>query len=105
MNLEPSFAYIVTNKPRGTLYLGVTADLVRRVSEHKQVAGRSFTARYNLDKLVWFEVFGEIERAIQRETSLKRRSREWKIKLIEMGNPGWRDLFEDIPPPSFSAEA
>ena len=105
MNLEPSFVYIVTSKPRGTLYLGVTADLVRRVGEHRQGLGRSFTARYNLDKLVWFETFGDITLAIQHETSLKRWSREWKIELIEKANPGWRDLFEDIHPPSFSAEA
>jgi len=104
VNLEPSFVYIVTNRPRGTLYLGVTADLVRRVSEHKLGAGRSFTARYNLDKLVWFETFSDIALAIQRETSLKRWSREWKIKLIEKGNRDWRDLFEDIHPPSFLAE-
>ena len=105
MNLEPSFVYLMTNKPRGTLYLGVTADLVRRVGEHKQGAGRSFTVRYNLDKLVWFETFAHIELAIQRETSLKRWSREWKIELVEKSNPDWRDLFEDIYPPSFSAEA
>ena len=105
MNLELSFVYLMTNKPRGTLYLGVTADIVRRVSEHKQGARRSFTGRYNLDKLVWFETFDHIELAIQRETSLKRWSRDWKIELIEKGNPDWRDLFEDIHPSSFSAEA
>jgi putative endonuclease len=105
VNLEPSFVYIVTNKPGGTLYLGMTADLVRRVSEHRQGLGRSFTARYNLDKLVWFEAFGDITLAIQRETSLKRWSRAWKIELIEKSNPDWRDLFEDIYPSSFWAEA
>ena len=105
MNLELSFVYIVTNKPRGTLYLGVTTDLARRVSEHRQGLGRSFTARYNLGKLVWFETFGDIALAIQRETSLKRWDRGWKIELVEKSNPGWRDLFEDIHPPSFSAGA
>ncbi len=105
VNLEPSFVYLMTNKPRGTLYLGVTADLVRRVSEHKQLAGRSFTAHYNLDKLVWFEQFDHIDLAIQRETSLKRWLRAWKIDLVEKANPGWRDLFEDIYPTSFSDEA
>ncbi|WP_282568537.1 GIY-YIG nuclease family protein [Bosea sp. 124] len=98
MNLEPSYVYIMTNKPRGTLYLGVTADPVRRVSEHKQLASRSFTARYNLEKLVWFELFDHIDLAIQRETSLKRWYREWKIELVEKANPQWRDLFEDICP-------
>jgi putative endonuclease len=105
VNLEPSFVYLMTNKPRGTLYLGVTGDLVRRVGEHKQRAGRSFTAHYNLDKLVWFEQFDHIDLAIQRETSLKRWLRAWKIELVEKANPGWRDLFEDIYPPSFSDEA
>ncbi|MGO4403051.1 GIY-YIG nuclease family protein [Bosea sp. RAF48] len=105
MNLEPSFVYIMTNKPRGTLYLGVTADLVKRASEHKLLVGRSFTARYNLDKLVWFETFDHIELAIQRETSLKRWDREWKIEMIEKINPDWRDLCEDIYPESFSAGA
>ncbi|MGO4172378.1 GIY-YIG nuclease family protein [Bosea sp. TAF32] len=105
MNLESSFVYIMTNKPRGALYLGVTADLVKRISEHKLLVSRSFTARYNLDKLVWFETFDHIDLAIQRETSLKRWNREWKIELIENGNPNWRDLFEDIYPSPFSAEA
>ncbi len=105
MNLEPSFVYIMTNKPRGALYLGVTADLVRRVSEHKLLQGRSFTARYNLDKLAWFEMHDHIDLAIQRETSLKRWERGWKIELIEKANPDWRDLFDDIHPTSFPAGA
>ena len=105
VNLEPSYVYIMTNKPSGTLYIGVTADLARRVSEHKLLQGRSFTARYNLDKLVWFEMHDHIELAIQRETSLKRWDRSWKIEMIEKSNPQWRDLFEDIYPSSFSGEA
>jgi putative endonuclease len=95
----------MTNKPRGTLYLGVTADLVRRVSEHKQLTGRSFTARYNLDKLVWYEQHQHIELSIQRETSLKRWYRAWKIELVEAANPTWRDLFDEIYPTSFSTGA
>ncbi len=92
----PSFVYIMTNKPRGVLYIGVTAELARRVSEHKLLQGRSFTARYNLDKLVWYEPHNHIELAIQRETSLKRYDRAWKIELIEKSNPDWRDLFEGV---------
>lgn len=92
----PSFVYIMTNKPQGTLYIGVTAELARRVSEHRLLQGRSFTARYNLDKLVWFEAHDNIELAIQRETSLKRYNRAWKIELIENSNPDWNDLFESI---------
>jgi putative endonuclease len=105
MNLEPSYVYIMTNKPRGTLYIGVTADVIKRASEHKQLSGTTFTARYNLDKLVWFEQFAHIDLAIQRETSLKRWYRNWKIELIEKTNPQWRDLFKDIYPPSLSTEA
>jgi putative endonuclease len=93
---QPSFVYIMTNKPRGTLYIGVTAELARRVSEHRLLQGRSFTARYNLDKLVWYETHETIELAIQRETSLKRYGRAWKIELIEKDNPDWNDLFEHI---------
>ncbi|WP_248307680.1 GIY-YIG nuclease family protein [Bosea sp. FBZP-16] len=93
---QPSFVYIMTNKPRGTLYIGVTAELARRVSEHRLLQGRSFTARYNLDKLVWYEPHETIELAIQRETSLKRYGRSWKIELVEKDNPNWNDLFERI---------
>ena len=92
----PSFVYIMTNKPGGTLYTGVTAELARRVSEHRLLQGRSFTARYNLDRSVWYEPHDTIELAIQRETSLKRYVRAWKIELIEKGNPDWNDLFEHI---------
>jgi putative endonuclease len=104
VNLEPSFVYIMTNKPRGTLYIGVTADLIKRASEHKQLSGKSFTARYNLDKLVWFEQFDHIDLAIQRETSLKRWYRHWKIEMIEKTNPQWRDLFDDIHPTSAAVQ-
>ena len=87
---------MMTNKPRGTLYLGVTANLVRRVSEHRLGEGRTFTAKYNLDKLVWFEMHDHIDLAIQRETSMKRWYRHWKIELIEKSNPEWQDLFDSI---------
>ncbi len=76
----PSFVYIMTNKPHGMLYIGVTAELVRRVSEHRLPQGRSFTARYNLDKLVWFEAHDNVDLAIQRETSLKRSSGPGKLR-------------------------
>jgi len=96
VNLEPSFVYMMTNKPRGTLYIGVTAELVGRVSEHRLLLGRNFTARYNLDKLVWYETHDHIDLAIQRETSLKRWERAWKIELVEKSNPDWLDLFESV---------
>jgi putative endonuclease len=94
--MKPGHVYIMTNKPRGTLYIGVTADLIRRVSEHKQRVGSKFSRKYNLDKPVWHETFDDIADAIQRETSLKRWLRDWKITLIETNNPEWKDLFSEI---------
>jgi putative endonuclease len=86
--------YIMTNRLHGTLYIGVTADLQRRVSEHRLQQGRSFAARYNLDRLVWCERHESMVAAIQRETSLKRWKCDWKIELIEASNPLWQDLTE-----------
>ncbi len=96
VHMKSSAVYILTNKPRGVLYIGVTADLARRVSEHRLASSRSFTGKYNLHHLVWFEMFEDITHAIQRETSLKRWLRAWKIDLIETVNPHWNDLSGDI---------
>jgi putative endonuclease len=90
--MKGGWVYILTNKPRGTLYIGVTADLPRRLEEHRLSLRPSFAARYNLDKLVWCEFIEDIAVAIQRETSIKRWLRAWKIELIERSNPEWRDL-------------
>jgi putative endonuclease len=76
----------------GTLYIGVTNDLERRVSEHKQSIGGKFTRRYKLDKLVYYEAFMDIRDAIRHEKNLKGRDRAWKIRLIEKHNPNWLDL-------------
>lgn len=94
--MKPMYVYLVTNRPRGTLYVGVTNDLVRRVHEHRMREGRSFTARYNLDRLVHFEQFDDPENAIRREKALKKWLRQWKVDLIEQSNPAWRDLWPDI---------
>ena len=88
----------MTNRPRGTLYIGVTGDLVRRTWEHRTHATPGFTDRYNLERLVHFEGFEEPSEAIRREKALKRWRRDWKIALIEKGNPQWRDLWEEITP-------
>jgi putative endonuclease len=90
------YVYIMTDRPNGTLYVGVTNDLLRRVQEHRthQVAG--FTARYNLTRLVHYETHETAPLAIQREKALKRWSRAWKVALIEQDNPDWRDLFDEI---------
>jgi len=86
----------MTNRPRGVLYVGVTADLLRRVHAHRTDAVDGFTRRYRLHRLVWFETTDDIRAAIQREKSLKRWLRAWKIALIESKNPDWRDLWPDI---------
>lgn len=89
--------YILTNKNNTVLYIGVTSDLYSRVYEHKtKLYPKSFTARYNIDKLVYFEAFHDIEEAINREKQLKAGSRAKKIKLIKSINPEWKDLFEEV---------
>ncbi|GGB53212.1 endonuclease [Oceanisphaera marina] len=88
--------YILTNKPDGTLYVGVTSDLVQRVWQHRNHEVCGFTSRYRLDKLVYFEMLDDMYTAISREKQLKNWKREWKIELIEQGNPQWRDLWDDI---------
>ena len=90
------YVYMLASRPRGTLYVGVTGDLVRRVWEHKQGAVPGFTHRYGVGRLVWFEVFDEVTAAIQREKTLKHWLRAWKITLIERANPTWRDLYDEI---------
>lgn len=89
--------YIMTNKNNTTLYIGVTEELIRRVYEHKsRVDSTSFTYKYNLDKLVYYESFHSIEEAIHREKQLKAGNREKKLKLITSLNPDWKDLWEEI---------
>ena len=90
------FVYMMTNKPHGTLYIGVTNDLVRRVWEHRNHLYRGFTDRYNLERLVSLEQNDGPSAAIQREKNLKHWRRDWKIALIEAHNPEWRDLWDDI---------
>ena len=94
--MQFSYVYIVTNKRRGVMYIGVTTDLIRRVSEHRQSLIPGFSKRYNCTRLVWYEVHEDVRMAIQKEKSLKRWYREWKIALVENGNPAWRDLFSEM---------
>ncbi|MCB1507780.1 MAG: GIY-YIG nuclease family protein [Hyphomicrobiaceae bacterium] len=89
------FVYILTNKRNGTLYTGVTADIARRMDEHRH-RPEGFVAQYGLSQLVFYETHPRIEDAIQRETSIKRWPRKWKLKLIEELNPEWRDLIEEL---------
>ena len=88
--------YILASKLGGTLYIGVTNNLVRRVYEHREGLADGFTRQYGIKTLVCFESLETIAAAIQREKNVKHWSREWKIDLIVAGNPDWRDLFEDI---------
>src|SRR5262249_17488926 len=90
--------YIMTDKRYGVLYTGVTSDLIHRVSQHRCGEGSSFTTKYKCARLVWYEVHESMRAAIQRETSLKRYPRQWKINLIEAENPDWLDLWESILP-------
>ena len=87
------FVYILASSKYGTLYIGVTSDLLKRVWEHKEGVVEGFTTKYGVHKLVWYEVHREIEAAIVREKRLKHWNRDWKIKLVEEENPGWSDLF------------
>jgi putative endonuclease len=87
--------YILANRPRGALYVGVTSDLGRRIYEHKHHLVPGFTSRYGITQLVWFRTGGSIEGAIETEKKIKNRRRQWKIDLIEQDNPDWADLAAD----------
>jgi putative endonuclease len=88
--------YILTNKPRGTLYVGVTSNLPQRVAQHSEKLVEGFTQKYGLDRLVWFEVHENAESAITREKQIKKWNRLWKLELVERANPDWHDLFGEI---------
>ena len=84
--------YILANQPYGTLYIGVTSDLLGRLYQHRTGSTKGFTSRYRVFRLVRFEMFGDMDHAIAREKQLKRWHRQWKINLINAVNPEWRDL-------------
>jgi putative endonuclease len=90
------WVYIMTNKPNGTLYIGVTSDLPRRAWQHREGLIEGFTKRYGLTRLVFFERHDDIRMAIRREKNLKRWPRGWKIRLIVAANPGWDDLYDRL---------
>jgi putative endonuclease len=92
----PYYVYILANKPKGTLYVGVTNDLARRVYEHKSGFVEGFTKRYGIKTLVFAEPHDRIEEAIRREKRLKRYNRAWKFELIERDNPDWSDLYDRL---------
>jgi putative endonuclease len=87
------YVYLLASAPRGTLYIGVTNDLIRRVWEHRTKAVQGFTSKYNVTRLVYFEEFSDAYSAITREKQMKKWRRAWKVELIERSNPDWSDLF------------
>ncbi len=88
--------YILASKRNGTLYIGVTSDLIKRIYEHRNDLVDGFTKRYRVHALVYFEVHGDMAAAIEREKQVKKWNRSWKLELIEKRNPDWRDLYDDI---------
>jgi putative endonuclease len=95
----PYYVYILASRPRGTLYIGVTNDLVRRVYEHRNDLIEGFTAQHEVHRLVYYEVYADVYEAITREKRLKRWRRSWKIELIEKHNEHWTDLWPSIAQP------
>jgi putative endonuclease len=90
------YVYIIASRKNGTLYIGVTGNLVQRVSRHKDGAVPAFTQRYGVHRLVYYETFNHVDDAILREKQLKKWNRRWKIRLIEQANPEWDDLYDSL---------
>ena len=95
MNKNPC-VYILANKPKGTLYIGVTSNLIQGVWQHKKDFVEGFTKQYGVHRLVWCEIHETMDSAIAREKALKKWNRAWKIELIEKTNPAWNDLYDGI---------
>jgi len=94
--MKTYYVYIMASKRNGTLYIGVTNNLPQRVWEHKNDVHDGFTKKYCVHRLVWYEETSDVEEAILREKQMKKWRRQWKINLIEEGNPNWNDLYEEI---------
>ncbi|MBP6950649.1 MAG: GIY-YIG nuclease family protein [Alphaproteobacteria bacterium] len=90
------YVYILCSQRNGTLYIGVTNDLIRRMDEHKNKRVKGFTEKYEINKLVYMELYNDVKDAIHREKCLKKWNRAWKIRLIEETNAGWKDLSEGL---------
>ena len=90
------YVYILASKPYGTLYIGVSGNFINRMEHHRAMKIQGFTKRYGVTKLVHFEMFGEVTAAIQREKTMKKWPRQWKINLIERDNPHWNDLYQEL---------
>jgi putative endonuclease len=94
--MKDYYVYILASGRNGTLYTGVTSDLVKRVWQHKSGETPGFTSKYKVNHLVYFEQHGDVMEAIKREKNIQAWKRLWKLRLIEAGNPDWKDLFEEI---------
>ncbi|MFO1128177.1 MAG: GIY-YIG nuclease family protein [Rhodospirillales bacterium] len=94
--MQGGWVYIMTNRPNGTLYIGVTSDLAQRIWQHREGVVEGFTKRYGLKQLVWAEHHEDIRIAIQREKTMKHWPRAWKVRLILAVNPQWEDLYEHL---------
>jgi putative endonuclease len=90
------YVYILSSRRNGTLYIGVTSDLIKRIYEHRKNLVDGFTQRYSVHRLVWYELHNSAESAISREKRIKKWKRDWKLQLIEKHNPSWKDLYESI---------
>ncbi len=90
------YVYIICNKRNGSLYTGITSELIKRIYEHKNKLVDGFTMKYDIQRLVWYEIHNTAESAIAREKRMKKWERKWKLEIIEKDNPGWNDLYDDI---------
>ncbi len=94
--MKQFFVYMLSNKRNGTLYTSVSSDLIKRVYEHKNNLADGFTKKYDVHRLIWYEIHKTAETAITREKQIKKWNRKWKLELIEEGNPDWKDLYDEL---------
>ena len=94
--MKQYYIYILASQTNGTLYVGMTSDLIKRVYEHKQNLVDGFSKKYSIHNLVYYEHYSEAQEAIMREKQIKKWNRKWKLRLIEEKNPGWKDLYDEI---------
>jgi len=94
--MQQYYVYLLASGKYGTLYIGVTSDLIKRVYEHKESLADGFTKKYKVHQLVYYEVHGDVHEAILREKQIKKWNRDWKINLIERDNPYWFDLYNEL---------